>query len=277
MEKYINRYKTNVPIVLIVFYSLGYVYLNRYYDRFNISIENYINLTDIIFVTIKSLISLSLIYLVVEICLFIVSRSILKITYRLMVNRETIKRAKKKNIHDRYYSLVIESQTNGLSIFVLIIGSLVLLYFLDDKFIIFSLFFPFLIIKIYQIYHFENDKERKEIGQWTLIVLYIVLLFSFGIWGHLDGDFTKESKSTSFIEFYENQEVYNTKVDSLNYIGETSSYLFLYDKKNRTSLIFNKGNISNFKVKDITLTSEEKKEMIKKGNKDIDDFFNKIK
>ena|SRR5690554_2729957 len=277
MERYINRYKTNIPVILMVFYSLGYVYLNRYYDRFNISIENYVNLTDILFVTLKSLISLLLTYLVVEICLYLVSRSILKIIFPLIINREKIKRAKNKNLYDRYYYLVIESQIKGLSIFVLILGTFVLLYFIEEPFIIFSLFFPFLIIKLYQIYNFENNKERKEIGQVTLIMLYIILLFSFGIWGHLDGNSTKVSNSNSFIEFYENQDSYNTNLDSLNYIGETSSYLFIYDKINRTSLIFNKGNISNFKVKDITLTSEEKKEMIKQGNKEIDAFFNKLK
>lgn len=96
--------------------------------------------------------------------------------------------------------------------------------------------------------------------QISLSFLYVILIICFAIWGHIDGNLNKTSKNSSIVEFSENQKSYNTNLDSLNYIGETSSYLFLYDRNNRNSLIFNKQNISNFRIKDVTLTSEEKKE-----------------
>ena len=281
MKEYLDNYKSNIPIILLVFYSLGYVYLDRYYARFNISIENYVNLTDIIFVTIKTIVSLSLIYLVIEIFLYIISRSILKIIFSKSLNYKIKEKIIKKSVYDRYYSLIIEkqieNQTNGLSFFIFIISPFVLWYFLDESVIIFSLFFPFLIIKIHQITNYENDEERNKMIQFLLILLYVILLICFAIWGHRDGNFNKISDNPSKVEFYENQNSYNTNLDSLNFIGETSSYIFIYDRKNRTSLIFNKGNISNFKIKDITLTPEEKEKMQKETEKKIDSFFNKLK
>lgn len=281
MKEYLDNYKSNLPIILLVFYSLGFVYLDRYFARFNISIENYVNLTDIIFVTIKTLVSLSLIYLVIEICLYIISRTTLKIVFSKNLNYKIKRRIKNQIVYDRYYSLIIEKQivkqTNGLSFFFFIISPFILWYFIDEPVIIFSLFFPFLIIKIHQITNYKNDEERKRMIQFLLVILYVTLLICFAIWGHKDGNFNKISNNPSNVEFYENQNSYNTKLDSLNFIGETSSYLFIYDKKNRTSLIFNKGNISNFKIKDITLTPEEEEKIQKETKMKIDSFFNKLK
>lgn len=267
MKEYLDNYKSNIPVIILVFYSLGYIYLERYYSRFNISIENYINLTDIIFVTIKTLVSLSLIYLVIEICLYLISHTLLKIVYSKSLNYKIKGRINNETVYDRYYSIIIEQQiekqTKGVSFFIFIIIPFVLLYFLDEAVIIFTLFFPFLIIKIYQITHYENDGERNRMMQFLLIFLYIILLICFAIWGHMDGNSNKTTKNSSIVEFCENRDSYNTNLDSLNYIGETSSYLFIYDRKNRTSLIFNKGNISNFKIKDITLSLEEEEKIRK--------------
>lgn len=264
MQKYLDNYKSNIPIILLVFYSLGYIYLDRYYSRFNISIENYINLSDIIFVTIRTLVSLSLIYLIIEFCLIIVSMTILRIVYSKDLNYKIRGRIKDKQIYKRYHSIVINKlihkNTNGVSFFIFMIIPFMLVYFIDESIAIFTIFFPFLIIKIYQIIHYEDDEEKNRMIQISLSFLYVILIICFAIWGHIDGNLNKTSKNSSIVEFSENQKSYNTNLDSLNYIGETSSYLFLYDRNNRNSLIFNKQNISNFRIKDVTLTSEEKKE-----------------
>ena len=81
MEKTIEKFKSNIPIFLLIFYSFGYVYLNRFYSRFNISIENYINLTDIIFFAINSLIKITLLFFIIEIILNIASHVILRFYY----------------------------------------------------------------------------------------------------------------------------------------------------------------------------------------------------
>lgn len=274
MMKYLESYKTNIPIIILVFYSLGYIYLNRYYSRFDISIENYISLTDIIFVTIINLVRLAIIFIFVEFVLVVISTFILKVLYSKKLNPKSDVRLRNKSIYDKYYNLVINKQINGTSFFILLIGLFVSL-FIDVDFDIVILFLPFFIIKLHQITNYKNIAERNRMLQYSGLIMYFVLIVCFAIWGHNDGNFAKTSDNLSIIEFSENKTKYNTAADSLSFIGETSLYLFVYEKNSRKTLVLNKQKIFDFKVKDKTLTSEEKEKMAKDAEVQINNFLNK--
>lgn len=86
----------------------------------------------------------------------------------------------------------------------------------------------------------------------------------------------KKSKFGQQMEFKERDILYNTKSDSLIFIGETNEYIFLYNNKNRETLVFNKSGISGLKIKDTWLTEEEKKAQVIEKQKIIKDFFDKL-
>ncbi len=274
MMKYLESYKTNIPVIILVFYSLGYIYLNRFYSRFDISIENYINLTDIIFVTIVNLVKLAIFFLFIEFVLVLISRFVLKLLYSKKLNPKSDPRLRNQEIYDRYYNLVVYKQINGVSFFILLLGLFIpLLIEIDFSYLI--LFLPFFIIKTHQITNYENKEEKNRMLQYLGLIMYFLLMICFAIWGHYDGNNVKTSDSQKNIEFRENKILYNTATDSLNFIGETSSYLFIYDKHKRKTLVLNKQKISDFKIKDKTLTSEEKEKMAKDAEIQIDKFLNK--
>ncbi len=272
--KYLESYKTNIPIIILVFYSLGYVYLNRFYSRFDISIENYVNLTDIIFVTIANLVRLSIFFLIVEFVLFVISQIILKLFYSKKLNPKSDSRLKDKAIYDRYYNLLIYNQSNVVSFFILLFGFFIpLLVEIDFSYLL--LLLSILIIKIHQITNYKNKKEKNRMRQYLGVMMYVILIIYFAIWGHSEGNNAKTSDNSKTIEFKENNIDYNTETDSLNYIGETSSYLFIYNKNRRETLVLNKENITDFRIKDKTLTAEEKEQMAKDAEMKIDKFLNK--
>jgi hypothetical protein len=111
--------------------------------------------------------------------------------------------------------------------------------------------------------------------QFLLTSLIIILLICFAIWGFVEGNLTKEKNPLTVIEFTEGNRFIDTKSDTLNFIGETGSYIFIYDSKNRKSLIFDKSNILNFKIKDVTLSEEEKEIIQKESEKKVNDFLRK--
>ena len=129
---------------------------------------------------------------------------------------------------------------------------------------------------MYQITDFNNKEDKKNMLKFLMLFLYIILLISFAIWGYIDGNLIKNTEFKNGIVFNENNQQFDTSNDTLNFIGETSSYIFLFDNKNRKSLIFQKDKIENFKIKDNSLTEKEEDSIAKVQNKKIDAFFNKL-
>lgn len=68
----------------------------------------------------------------------------------------------------------------------------------------------------------------------------------------LVNSYNKRSEKDDFvISFYENSKFISTdtKISCYNYLGETSSNIFLYDIENKESKVYYKDNISDIKIK----------------------------
>lgn len=100
---------------------------------------------------------------------------------------------------------------------------------------------------------------------------------SITYWGYIEGTSAKENKSGKQLEFKERNILYNTKSDSLNFVGETNGYIFLYHTKNRETLIFNKSGTTGLKIKDSSPTKDEKEAQRKQALEKVNDFFEKLK
>lgn len=174
---------------------------------------------------------------------------------------------------DKYYSDNIIATT--FTLFLLF--SMVVIYLINEKIFILSLIFPFLIIKTFQIIPKVKGEQQIQLNQFIATIFIVILISCFAYWGYSEGDSIKVAKSTKHIEFKEGDLLFSTKTDSLNFIGETNTYIFLYNKKNRETLIFNKSGISKLKVKDSSLSPEEKEVLQKKTQQDFDNFLEKYK
>lgn len=281
MNKYLEIFKSNLTLVTLIFYVLGYAYLGMYYFQFDISIVNYINLQDIIFTTINSLVVLILAYLFVEFGLYLIGILILNTIFHFFIERKLLKRLGNnarvqkyiKYRNDKHYS----DNIKGFTLSLLMLITFLLLYFSDEKTFIFSLFFPFFTIKLYQIIPKEKGEIQSQLNQFFLGLLTFTFILCFAYWGYKDGTALKNSDNGQQIEFKEQSISYSTKSDSLNFIGETNGYLFIYNNKNRQTLIFNKSGISSLKIKDTSPTKEEKKAQEIEAQRKINDFFEQFK
>lgn len=262
MRQYINDIKSSVSIVILIVYSFGYTYLNSYYSRFNIFIENYINLNDLIFLTIKALFIISLIYLAVVILLRFISKIFLTSTFYTIRFFCIMGKGENKAVYKRYYSYIIKNILNQyskwISIFILLALIYIVSYFNNNDDRVITIFLPLIAIEVFFMAKELNDQDKKKVHYFFIVFFYIILLSCFSIFGLVDGNINKISKNSTIVEFVENDVFYDTSSDSLNYLGETRSYLFIYDIRNQNSLIINKDNITNFRVQDVSVRENNK-------------------
>jgi len=281
MKNFLNIFKENFPLILLMFYIFGYTYLITYYNQFDISIVKYIDLLDLLFTSINYLVFILVVYIFVEAAIYFFAYFSLALIFNQIVTKRIHKRLGYSSKVEQY----IESTHNKyiirnikiLSLVFFVLATFICLRVIDETLIILSLFFPFLTLKIFQVIPRKNKKQKTKAYQLLLSVFFIILVLCFAAWGYIDGGLNKKTKQSSIIEFKEEGLLYSTKTDSLNFIGETNQFLFLYNKRERYTLVFNKQNIYNMKIKDNSLTKDQKKIQQQQIEKNIKDFFNKKK
>lgn len=280
MNHYLQIFRNNIPLISLFFYLLGYSYLSVFYYQYGIEIHQYVNLLDIFFTAVNSLTLVVITYVIVDVLIYLVSVFVLKVIFACFRRSKITKDLDSANNIKRIKEVENEFIANNVKetdLTVFFLGSISLIYFSDEKWVVMSLFILFLIIKLYRITSIKTKEERSRLQQGIGILLGIALFLCFLLWGYIDGSARKVKKGGKKIEFVDNDISYNTASDSLAFIGETNSFLFIYDNKNRATLIFNKSNISNLKIKDQTLTLEEKVRKNNETKQQVEDLFKKYK
>ena len=290
MKDILEKYKQNFPIILIIIYAIGYVYLFQYYSRFGIEIEYYINLTDIIFFTLKNLFYLLLVYLIFEIALRIVSYLFLLLAYRIKYSGAISKIRKKiidkntrelevKNIYDKVFDVGIAKYISDTTIWICIIATLGFLYYEKEYLATLSVVCPYLLTKVFMPKLLNSEKRKKVIYFYPILIL--VLIFAFGILGTKDGDYIKTTSVINKIEYSIDNKIYSSNKTPILLIGETSSYLFIYNKKTQETIILSKEKLDYIKIEDPAIIEKKNRKeteiKAQKNVKDIEIFFDKIK
>lgn len=277
MRKILDLYKSEFSILILLIYSLGYCYLSFYYKIIGIPIEYYISLSDILFNAIEILVQILILFLAQEIVLKSIAKIIQNIYYSKTLNPKLRVRNLKKDLYERFKRLVInkekEKHLNETILFLfMVLGSLIMIQFTIFKAFVMIYAF-FLVVKLFFIIEQKNKKEADE-NKNLLIPLMLFCLFAvFTVWGLSDIKKVKTGKTNKVVEFRIDNQCYSTADENYNYIGESSTYLFLYDKKNEESLIFNKQNMSDLQYK-IPFSKEENKLLFKSIKETIQNSFN---
>lgn len=196
MNKVLETIKSNLTIITLIFYFLGYAYLGVYYFQFDISIVHYINLQDIIFSAISSLVNLVLIYFFVEFILYLIGKFILTSFFHLSIKRKFLNRLGNSSRVQKYLEFrsrkYKSDNIKSITFFLLILIAFLFLCITDEWLLVFSFFFPFIIVKSYPISFNKQYEMRVGLNLFYSGILTFVFILSFLCWGYMDGNYAKK-------------------------------------------------------------------------------------
>lgn len=258
-KKFIKSFKANFLLVSLVFYLLGFIYYWVFYLQFGISIFSYLDLKDILFTSLSYLLVLLILYFISEFLLLTFSYGVFNfwftLRYKEKVNRRLGKSARVKRYLEYKNNKLFNDEYFLISNLVLLTIAILLFFQFNSRFMFLLFMTTFFILRFFFLIYAGLDRksEREQTLNFGLITFsFLLILLAVG-WGVTYGFNIKEGKSNEKLEFYENGVLYSTKTDSLDFIGETSSHLFLYDLKNRETLVFSKSAISKLVIEDNSL------------------------
>ena len=229
MIQKIMRFRDNIVLFSLTCYGLGFAYMSIYYSSFNVPIVFYVSLNDILLFALTFIVPALGIILILEEALIPALKTTMNTVSRIF-------RMPK----------ISDSGLNGiifLSTMILILLWAVFIYKLvsDPK-----NNFLFLMCAFYLLNRKFKFDDKKMLA--TTIATFCCLFF-MGIVSviyhiHL-------GKSYSEVKFRSNDHlIYTGFHNNLRYIGETSSFLFLYNFKSKTTSVFEKDKISDLKYSD---------------------------
>lgn len=270
MKKYLKEYTENLSVIILLFYVLGFCYQFCYYQYFDIEIQYYISLTDIIFTSIGNLFTSLIIFLIIEVLILIPADFFTAYLFRYKNHTKYESKSPKVKFRlDRYRDYLISINRKYYSFTLTIISFFAGAFIFDDSFYFSSVI---MINFLYHLYLIIEPKEgtldikmKKNI---TSIALLIVLVLSYSYWGHSDASNLKEQYTSKIISFGD----ISTSNNVYKYIGETSGYYFVLNSQNDDVIIANKGGIDIAKVQTNKFRQNEQKQ----AKKEMDEFFEKV-
>lgn len=275
MERIKHFYREILPLYILFSYCLGYVFITTYYSTFGIDIEYYISVTDLLFLSIYLLVSLTIVLVIVEILLKIIVMFIYPIDY------EKLEKEDKKKLYEK------RGNAEMISFLILFVLSFIITYYTGEYLYTFTIAFTLLPIKMIsasskfdksretEIDSIEAETFRKLDFDFLNVMIGVILFFLSFFYGWKESSNVKSNNGLFFsknIEFtYKSK---NLISDSNNiFIGETSGYLFMYEKKINETHIYNKSDLENFRVKDPTVMSNKEKMIYKQKIREVKEFL----
>ncbi|WP_426479530.1 hypothetical protein ACP3T3_08905 [Chryseobacterium sp. CBSDS_008] len=269
MKKYFKEYTEHLSAIILLFYVLGFSYQYCYYQYFDIKIQYYVTLTDIIFQSIGNVLKSVVIFCLIDI--------ILDIIYDLF-SAKFLTRVKNKNKYDRmneqkkkrvdlYFKYLVEKDRPFFVFILLFIIMITGIFIIDEKIFFILILLPNFIYDSYKIIP-KKDRESNQAFKTVLgVMLFIILLGSYCYWGYSAASDLSKSYSSKIIK---TEKIY-TGDNKHNFIGETSQYLFILNKSNDIVTVINKSNLNEMNIEPNKYEVED----IRQKRKKIDVFAEK--
>ncbi|MDY0779237.1 hypothetical protein [Tenacibaculum sp. IB213877] len=247
---FLKFFKNNTSLILLGVYILSFINYYIYYKSFKIPIFNYIGLNDMLFFTLEYIFKIILIIFLSEVFLFFIF-GILFMFYEKIVIFLVKKKGKlylksdNKN-RNRIKDLFIKPFNKGLINFRFSIVFISIFFIPTSGNVL--LLFPTLLV--YLIYYLEKVSKEKMYNLTFIFFCGIIILFlTFTTLVNL---YEKRSIKDDYkISFIENSNYISTdrSISCYNYLGETSSHIFLYNIERKESRICSKSNITELIIK----------------------------
>lgn len=258
MKRLLETYSGILPGLVVLFYTIGYVYLRAYYTQFGINIEFYISLTDILFYAIKFLVFLAFIFFILNTIVFLVAYASSSYYFTKKLKKYLSEKSASKEVIERFVSMKV---TKHLFIFyplALLLFTAILIWITGEIlfpftyyiFSMFSFFYSVIPEKSASEKSFEIGKLRdRDYG--TLFLIFIVIILHY-FTGFRTAEQVKVgdyyfTKPTVCEFVYKNIDYSTDKGTNMMFVGETTDYLFVYSSCEQKTLAFEKGSIENLK------------------------------
>jgi len=237
MKKILNY----LPILTICFFFIGFNNIYFYYKEFNIQIYSFVSNIDLLLLFLPKISTLAGTIVVIGIG-NISSNS----TKHLLINNE--ENSKPIKIPEVKY----------VALFYLLIQIIFITISLVFSFKTYTFLFAFqfvdliFIIAFYSSIKFHNPKNIEG-GNQLIIGIFLLSFIAYKIGTYSqqeafklkDGIKSDNSKNMDF--YYKNMHISTN--DTNIYIGQTSSHIFLYDRKDSTTKVYELNNVDNLCIK----------------------------
>lgn len=246
MDK-ILKYSTLGYALLILF---GYSYLDTYYREWDIKIYSYLDASEILLVFLRSVTPVIFVVIGSAIAYSVPISTIFQTSSNNLVEVNTS--AQKKTRKFDFILNIIMVLGFLIVITILILTNSKQNYF---DFELIPVKITLIFVTAILIYHWLPSLIVKRKVHIELILLRVILIILTLYWiNHLFAiahylQIKNKILKTSVNFNYESIN-YQTN-DTLFYVGATSKYIFLNNPKNQTNYIFEKENITNFKIRTI--------------------------
>lgn len=220
-----------IPLVSILILLSSIIKNQIYYDFFGININEYTNLSEFTTLFISDLkfyliyISSLLIYLP-----FIYIRSYFRTKYG-----------------KQYFSFSLTKKVSKYLIIALII-SIVLTIFIKSDLSSKLEWIQIYIIMLFSIVLLYIDKDVNYSQKYCFISCSILLILFSLSKSYIDIERINKGKASHQIQFTNNNLKYNSNSEHL-YLGKTKEYIFLYNKKSKTTQIFKTSDINSLMIR----------------------------
>lgn len=234
----IKKYFTTefLTVITLLIYGWGFLYNYSYYNNFNINIISYLSLQDILLGTIPYIFSALMTFAIIQTLVLLLIYFILSVIF--LIN--------KKNLFNHLNIIIaISAFVEGviLTLF-LILTHLNYIILKIDNYIYQKYILPSLLlgIAVKLLYSINVSKNKNAFKFGIAYIIYILFLINIL---RANTSYLHITKSKSnFISTFElsNGKSYSTN-DSILYIGETNSTIFLFAKPKNNTIIINKANV----------------------------------
>lgn len=244
----LNFFKENLTLIIIGIYSISFANYYLFYSSFNINILSYVGINDLLFFTLEHFFKILIIFILIEFLLFI----IFALFFTMWRNYTLIKRkgmlylqSTKKN-RKRLTGVFDKKLDGGYRDFRVSMAFILLfcVAFLPNKLLVMPT------IMIYIFYSLGKYIKDKDIMNFTL-TFSISIVTLFLIVNTLYSIYSKRFIKDDFeIAFYDNDKFISTekKLMTYNYLGETSTHIFIYDLKLKKSKVIFKEAMTDYTI-----------------------------
>ncbi|MCF2875438.1 MULTISPECIES: hypothetical protein [unclassified Tenacibaculum] len=239
--KKIEVIRENITLIYFGLVCVGYASKFHFYDYFNIDIENYLTLQEIIF----SFLPITS-FVLTLVLIIVLLGSINVYDESLNENKESTKGLLFKfNRKNKFFkiSILLSAFFLGLPIYSTHTG-----YYLPNWIVIIIMLLSLLVHVAIIIHNYNNEQiNSKNISYYILIIISLFLLYSFNVNRIKAKEILKGKVNKTIVIESKNDTIKSSK--DIVYIGETNNYFFFRNRKSSFNLIIKKSDYNIVKIK----------------------------
>lgn len=249
IKNFYHFLKDNLGLSIATIYVVSFINYFIYYYSFGIPIFNYIEVTDLLFFVFEYVIKIAIIIFATEVLIFIIHTYYYRITHvflTLYKRKKLLIYLKANKINKERFLNVLEKNANqSLRNFKLtiILLSIFFIGYLPLKVVFIPAFFVYFIFIL-------NQFDKKTFQTLTFLMWFIIIFVGL-LFSTIYSSFSKRFYKEPFvISFKEGDRIISTDQykSCLNYLGETSKTIFLYDINTKKCKLYFKDNITDLQV-----------------------------